>query len=232
MKYFKNFIGISAILLTVALILFPYTSIAKDMDELQYNLTCAKFDNNMHRDQSKIEYKIKNLNADIERLERTISIVDKYIFVNGNYEWMDINNYGTSFILDYPAYIDNPEGRWSNYTEYCIYWTSGEIDQINKCGDDLNLFIYSLGKNYYSYNYLWKNLNSNIESINKDIRAWNKKYPDDTYGYNITGVVAMNELPYITSIYDSYEKYKNDKNLQERWSYKEKWFGYDIFPQG
>lgn len=169
----------------------------------------------------------------MSRLIFKVGDIDRFIFINGNIDFNQIWNIDLIYLINptyygYEDYLSQKEkeaSQWNDYLEYEIYWASASIEALNGCMNDLNLFIYSLGKSgYYKYNYLWKDLNVEIDKINHKIEKYNKNY-----GY------SYNTLPKVEGLYSKWYKYYEDEHLKDAWkSIEDTYQGYyddPIYPQ-
>lgn len=174
------------------------------------------------KDQEELSSAIRDFGINsIGRFIIGISQIDDFVFINGNYGDTDTYHMTIMFLV-YPDEYNSDE--YDNFLDYNLAFTSYAITSINEIMDDINLVIYSMGTNYYKYNYLWKDLNKEIDALNKKIKTYNNKYNTE---YEL--------LPYIYGLHTSYLDYHNDKELQERWESKEeifqRYYDYPIYPQ-
>ena len=217
-KYLSDILLVLVLIVTVSLSVYD----AYGADRSTY------WDEELQReiDKEEIIQSIRTFGLDkMARLIYKVGDIDEFIFINGNIEFHDIWNTDLCFLL-YPGYYSEyREETGNSYLQYEIEWASTSIESLNECMDSLNLFIYSLGKSgYYKYNYLWKDLNVEIDKINKKIVKYNSKY--DTNCSTIRKVEGL---------YSTWNEYEKDNQLKKSWKGIEDEFQhyYDnpIYPQ-
>ena len=129
---------------------------------------------------------------------------DNYIFAEEDFKNFELYS-------DLVIYGDETYKK-ANDLEYKLETVSMMVGVMNYHMDDINTFIYSLGKNKSTYEFLWDNIYIDIEKVNKAI----SDYETNT-DYDLPKINTMKKI-----------------NMETIRSGKEKWNSIEgaVYPQG
>ncbi len=120
-------------------------------------------------DKSKLEFKLNTTAARLSLFMTTMNELDTENKVFSS----------TQFIngLMYCDWVINEDERIeaSKNLEGKLLILNNAVSVINTNIDDINIFVYSLGNNRVSFEFIWKDLNSDIDELNELIVQYNKE---------------------------------------------------------
>lgn len=136
-------------------------SIINKQKELLEHLKVEKVDYAEDKYTTDLNYQLCILATDLDLFVYTMKSTDHYIFAEE--EFKDFELYSDLVIYGDETY------KKANDLEYKLETVSMMVGVMNYHMDDINTFIYSLGKNKSTYEFLWDNIYIDIEKVNKAI---------------------------------------------------------------
>lgn len=121
--------------------------------------------------EAEIEFRLKALSARVSLVMSTLQQLD---------EAEETNTFRDTQFTDELLYCDwinygDSEVKASNTIEGKLLMMNNVIDALNHHNEEINVFIYGLKNNkVFPYKHIWKNLNKDVEEINKLIIKSNR----------------------------------------------------------
>ena len=171
------------IILVVLFVVFMCNrfSIKDEQNELLDKLKEEKADYVEDIYTTELNYQLNKLATDLDLFVYTMKSTDHYIFAEEDLK--DFELYSDLVIYGDESY------KKANDLEYKLDTVSMMVGVMNYHMDDINTFIYSLGKNRSIYEFLWENVYIDIEKVNKAI----SDYKSNT-GYDLSKINAMKKI--------------------------------------
>ena len=205
-KSSNRIMNIPVIALAILFVVFICNrfSILNEQKELLERLKVEKADYVEDKYTTELNYQLCNLATDLDLFVYTMKSTDHYIFAEEDFK--DFELYSDLVIYGDETY------KKANDLEYKLETVSMMVGVMNYHMDDINTFIYSLGKNKSTYEFLWDNIYIDIEKVNKAI----SDYETNT-DYDLPKINTMKKI-----------------NMETIRSGKEKWETIEgtVYPQG